>query len=207
MRAEDWDRRYAESELVWSAGPNQFVAAELADLPPGAAVDLAAGEGRNAIWLAERGWQVVAVDFSATGLAKGRALLERQDRGLATGVTWVHADVLTYDPGRAFDLALVAYLQLPADQRRTALRRAFAMLAEGGRLFVVAHHSSNLTEGTGGPQDAAVLYSAEDVLADLAGEQFEVVRAERVTRQVPTPDGASTRPAYDTLVHVVRTGR
>ena len=57
MDAEDWDERYAAQRLVWSAEPNQFVAAECADLPPGRAVDLAAGEGRNAIWLARRGWQ------------------------------------------------------------------------------------------------------------------------------------------------------
>ena len=74
MDADAWDVRYRESELVWSPGPNQFVEAELADLPPGRALDLAAGEGRNAIWLAEQGWQVTAVDFSQAGLDKGRSL-------------------------------------------------------------------------------------------------------------------------------------
>ena len=60
MDAHAWDERYAATELVWSREPNQFVAAELADLPPGTAVDLAAGEGRNAIWLAARGWAAVS---------------------------------------------------------------------------------------------------------------------------------------------------
>ena len=69
--AAGWDERYAATDLVWSAGPNQFVEAACADLPPGRAVDLAAGEGRNAIWLARRGWQVTAVDFSQVGLDKG----------------------------------------------------------------------------------------------------------------------------------------
>src|SRR2546430_7187246 len=64
MDAAEWDQRYAGTELVWSAEPNRFVAAELADLPPGRALDLAAGEGRNSVWLAERGWAVTAVDFS-----------------------------------------------------------------------------------------------------------------------------------------------
>jgi 2-polyprenyl-3-methyl-5-hydroxy-6-metoxy-1,4-benzoquinol methylase len=63
MDAQAWDERYTASELLWSATPNQFVAAELSDLAPGRAVDLAAGEGRNALWLAERGWHVTAVDF------------------------------------------------------------------------------------------------------------------------------------------------
>ena len=74
MDAEAWNERYRTSELMWSAGPNQFVEAELADLAPGRAVDLAAGEGRNAIWLARRGWQVTAVDFSQVALDKGRAI-------------------------------------------------------------------------------------------------------------------------------------
>ncbi len=78
MDSRAWDERYAASELVWSSTPNQFVAAEVADLTPGRALDLAAGEGRNALWLAERGWQVTAVDFSLVGLDKGAP-----DRGCA----------------------------------------------------------------------------------------------------------------------------
>ncbi|MFL6133228.1 MAG: class I SAM-dependent methyltransferase, partial [Nocardioidaceae bacterium] len=73
MDARAWDERYAASELIWSATPNRFVEAELTSLPPGRAVDLAAGEGRNALWLADRGWHVTAVDFSLAGLDKGRA--------------------------------------------------------------------------------------------------------------------------------------
>ncbi|MGY2082912.1 class I SAM-dependent methyltransferase [Blastococcus sp. SYSU DS0539] len=72
MQAEDWDRRYAE-QAQWSTGPNDLVAELLANLRPGRAVDLAAGEGRHALWLADRGWQVTAVDFSGVGLDRGRA--------------------------------------------------------------------------------------------------------------------------------------
>ena len=209
MDARAWDERYAASELVWSAGPNQFVAAELGDLRPGRAVDLAAGEGRNAIWLGERGWQVTAVDFSLAGLDKGREIQARHEHGRDLHIDWVHGDVLTHDlaPG-SFDLALLAYLQLPDDERHTAVRRAFAALAPGGTFFLVAHDSTNLTEGTGGPQDPAVLYTAEQVLADLDGERFEVVRAERVARQVIADDdhgGEPARTAYDVLVRLLRT--
>ncbi len=72
MDATEWDARYAESERVWSLGPYQFVEAALTDLPPGRGVDLAAGEGRNAVWLASRGWDVTAVDFSRVALERGR---------------------------------------------------------------------------------------------------------------------------------------
>jgi SAM-dependent methyltransferase len=210
MDARAWDERYAATELVWSATPNQFVAAELADLRPGRALDLATGEGRNALWLAERGWEVTAVDFSQVGLDKGRALQTQHPRGRDLHVDWVHGDALTYDPGPvSFDLALVAYLQLPADERRTAVRRAFDCLTDGGTLLLVAHDSTNLTEGTGGPQDPEVLYTAEEVLGDLDGERFDVVRAERVPRVVPANDehrGEPDRTAYDALVRLVRTG-
>jgi SAM-dependent methyltransferase len=197
--ARHWDQRYAESERVWSAEPNQFVVGELADLPPGRALDLAAGEGRNALWLAERGWRVTAVDFSAVGLAKGRQAQERYDGPRPLAIDWVEADVLDYAPGPdSFDLMLIAYLQVVDDQRHQVIRQTFDALGPGGTLLVVAHDSSNLTEGTGGPQDPSVLYTAEDVLADLDGERFEVERAERVERHVE----AGT--AYDALVRLTR---
>jgi SAM-dependent methyltransferase len=202
--ARAWDERYAAAPLVWSAGPNAFVEAELADLPPGRALDLACGEGRNALWLAERGWQVTAVDFSAVAVGKGRRLSKARDLG--GRVDWVVGDVLTV-PLPSTDLALLAYLQLPAAERRTAVQRAWAALGAGGTLLVVAHDSSNLTEGSGGPQDPAVLYTAQDVLADLAGRELHVVRAGRVARPVPPDDehgGEPERTAWDALVRLVR---
>lgn len=213
MDARTWDERYAAAELVWSARPNQFVESELADLAPGRAVDLAAGEGRNAIWLAEQGWQVTAVDFSLVGLDKGREALERHPRGRDLHVDWVHADVLEWEPGPVgYDLAVVAYLQLVAPERRRAVRHAFDSLVVGGTLLVVAHDTTNHTEGTGGPTDPAVLYTAADVLDDLADRQLETVRAERVARLVgggEDPVSHRAQPAstaYDALVRVVRTG-
>jgi SAM-dependent methyltransferase len=207
--ARAWDERYAATELVWSATPNQFVEAELAELPPGRALDLAAGEGRNAIWLAERGWSVTAVDFSQVGLDKGRAIREGHPRAAELRIEWVHADVTDYHPDDgANDLALLAYLQVPDGPRRDAVRTAFSALKVGGTFFLVGHDATNLTEGTGGPQDPDVLYTAEQVLADLDGERFEVVRAERVARAVTSEDehrGASRATAYDALVRLVRT--
>jgi SAM-dependent methyltransferase len=200
--AKAWDERYAASEMVWSIGPNQFVEAECADLPPSRALDLAAGEGRNAIWLARRGWDVTAVDFSQVALDKGRTLAGDVD------VEWVCADATTWTPPDAYDLVVIAYLQLPAAERREAVRRGFGALRPGGTFLLVGHDTTNLTEGTGGPQDVSVLLTAEDVLADLAGEQLEVVRAGRVERLVTGADehgGESTRTAYDCLVRLRRT--
>ena len=203
MDARQWDQRYADTELVWSVTPNQFVAAELADLPHGRAVDLAAGEGRNAIWLASRGWEVTAVDFSQVALDKGRRLAGGQE--LTGSVSWVCADATTWTGDGECDLVVLAYLQLPEGERRAAARAAFEALRPGGTFLLVAHDSSNLAEGTGGPQDPAVLMTADDVLDDLGGLPLEVERAGRVVRQVPQPDG-STAPAYDALVRLVRRG-
>ena len=201
MDARAWDERYAGTELVWSKGPNQFVEAELAALEPGRAADLACGEGRNALWLASRGWQVTALDFSGVALDKGRQLARDVD------VTWVQADATTWTDPDGYDLALLAYLQLPSPERGRAVRNALDAVRPGGTFFLVAHDSTNLSEGTGGPQDASVLYAAEDVLADLADSTFEVVRAERVGREVTADDGhggQQSRTAYDALVHLVR---
>ena len=102
---------------------------------------------------------------------------------------------------------MLAYLQLVEDERRTAVRRAWQALEPGGTLLVVAHDATNLAEGTGGPQDPTVLYTAEDVMADLAGEDLEVVRAERVARTVAASDdhrGEPDRTAWDALARLRR---
>lgn len=201
MDAAAWDERYAATELVWSAGPNRFVAAECAALSPGTALDLAAGEGRNAIWLAEHGWQCTAVDFSQVALDKGATLAGD------LRIDWVCADIASWEHPHTWDLVVVAYFQVPAEVRRPTLRRAYAALNPGGHLVLVAHDSSNLTEGYGGPQEPSVLYTADDVVADLAPSG--VVRAERVERVVADPHSHRAGPqvdgsavALDCLVHV-----
>jgi SAM-dependent methyltransferase len=198
--AAAWDERYAAAEQVWSLEPNQFVETELADLPPASAIDLACGEGRNAIWLARRGWAVTAMDFSSIAVERGRR------RAGDLPVTWRVGDALSADLPQA-DLVVMAYLQLPADERRIAVRRGFAALRHRGTLLVVAHDSTNLTEGTGGPQDPSVLYTAEDVLGDLDDEPVQAVRAERVPRLVTRADehgGEQDATAWDALVRLTR---
>jgi SAM-dependent methyltransferase len=197
VNSQEWDRRYAGAEMVWTAEPNRFVVDELQDLAPGRALDIAAGEGRNAVWLAARGWQVTAVDFSAAGLDKGRHLA--QARGVA--VDWVHADVRDYQPeAGSFQLVLVAYLQLREAELDGVLRQAMTALAPGGVVLVVGHDVTNLREGTGGPPDPAVLYTPESITRSLRG--LTVLRAERVRRPVATADGR--REAVDTLVRAIR---
>jgi SAM-dependent methyltransferase len=193
-----WDEAYASAELVWAAEANRFVVEELAGLAAGRALDLGTGEGRNAIWLAERGWQVTAVDFSAVGLAKAAELAAR--RGV-TSVRWVEADLREYQPGpAAYDLVLLAYVHLPPDEFAALLPMAASALAPGGTLLVVGHDVDNIAHGHGGPQDPRILHRVQDVVAALPG--LAIQRAEQARRPVLTGDGE--RAAIDTVVRAQR---
>ncbi|HTX63042.1 MAG TPA: class I SAM-dependent methyltransferase [Acidimicrobiales bacterium] len=199
MEREDWDLRYGGDELLWRAEPNRFLVDATADLEAATVLDVACGEGRNAVWLAERGWKATGVDFSGVALAKARRLATA--RGVH--VEWVEADVRTWSPGRTFDLVVLLYLQLPSRDRR-AVYRAFAdAVAPCGHLLVVGHDSENLTAGVGGPQDPDVLFSAQDVVTSIEGSGLQVERAEQVRRPVATDDGEVD--ALDALVRAVRT--
>lgn len=195
MDEREWDERYAASEHLWPLEPNVHVASALADVPAGRALDWAAGEGRHATWLAERGWRVTAVDFSSVAIDRGR------QRAALAGleIDWLVHDVATWRPPEAaFDLVLVAYLHLPADTLRASHRAAASAVAPGGRLLVVDHDLTNLTDGVGGPPDPDRLVTPDSVVADLDGTGLVVERAERVHRDVDTPEGPRT--AIDCLV-------
>lgn len=195
--ATSWDDRYRTAEFVWKPEPNRFLPVEVAGLQPGRALDLACGEGRNAVWLATEGWTVTGVDFSEVGLQKAARLADSRH---VTG-EWIRADVTQWRSHTPFDLAIVFYLHLPAADRRAAFAAAARSLAPGGTLLIVGHDLANLTEGTGGPQNPAVLYTPDDVRADLetSGVSDLVIdRAERVERPVDTETG--TIAAIDCLV-------
>jgi SAM-dependent methyltransferase len=198
LDADAWDDRYREQPLVWSAGPNLFVERAFADATPGRALDLAAGEGRNALWLAAKGWDVEAVEFSAVAIEKGRQLAASTD----VEVTWTLADVLDEPTFAPADLVLVAYLQLAAPQLQTALRHAATAVAPGGELFLIGHALRNLDDGTGGPSDPAVLWTEGVVREALAGTDLAVEVLEEVLREVQTEDGP--RQAIDLLARARR---
>ena len=186
MDVAGWDERYRSTDRLWSAEPNTFVAARLSDLEPGVGLDLASGEGRNAIWLAERGWDMTAVDFSAVAAERGRQHSE--------SVEFVVADVLTWEPDRHYDLVLIAYLHLDESEFEPLVRRVARWLLPGGELLMVGHDRSNLEHGVGGPPSPDVLWDVDQIVSWL--EDVEIVEARVLEREVEGEE----RNARDALV-------
>lgn len=163
-----WDERYAE--VTWSAEPDQELVELTAQWQPGTAVDLGGGTGRNALWLASRGWSVTIVDASAVGLDQAAS----RARDLGVSVTREQADLREWSPRHGYDLVVLANIHLPSPVREDVFATARAAVAPGGHLFAVGHHVSAL--GLAGPPDPARLYT-EEILADLAsGLRIEQLR-------------------------------
>ena len=183
MDAQGWNGRYAKSERVFSADPNPLVAELAGPLPPGRARDRAAGEGRHALWLAHRGWQVTAADFSEVGLDRGRRAAEAD--GLA--VEWVLADVRSYRPATAFDLVLMTFYHPDFSERPRVLSTAADAVAPGGHLLVVGRHLDDLARNGGRPRDSARRYTPEQLAGAFPG--IELTRCEPRTRLIEGDDG------------------
>jgi SAM-dependent methyltransferase len=197
VQREDWDKRYASVENLWAVRPNRFLVAEVAELEPGRALDLACGEGQNAIWLATLGWAVTGVDYSEVAIGKARARAERD----GAHVDFVCADLLEYQPSTdAFDLVLLLYFHIPASERRDVLARAAGALAPGGTCVVIGHDLTNLTHGVGGPNDPSLLSTPAELASELPG--LEIEKATTILRDV---DGEE-RDAIDNLVRARKPG-
>ena len=195
--AAAWDERHAARDPIESHDPDGTLVDEVGGLRSGRALDLATGDGRNAIWLAAQGWQVTAVDFSSVALRRARA----SARAAGVNVDWVEADLRAWSPPvGAFDLVSILFLHLPPDERRTIYARAAAAVRPGGTLLVVGHDRSNLVDGVGGPQDPTVLFTPAELVDELSG--FSVVRSDVIRRR--TTDG---RGPLDAVVRAVREPR
>ena len=183
MNREQWNERYAAVPLLWDVDPGPFLGGETAAMAPGRALDLGCGEGRNAIWLAQNGWQVTAVDFSDVALDRGRGLAARA--AVDGSVTWIEADLVDYQPSpAAFDLILLLFVHPPAVERARLLARAVDALAPGGTVLVVGYDTANATEGDGGVRDPAILFSPEDITRELPGLRVERAEQLRVGQAV-----------------------
>ena len=180
-----WEDLYGEKPQVWSGRVNAVLEQRVTDLAPGRALDLGCGEGADALWLAERGWAVTAVDISDTALARARA--EAARRGLT--VDWRRQDLADQVPAGPYDLVSAQFLQSPVTRPRAeVLRGAGRQLAPGGLLLVVGHAAA--PPWAEHRPDPALMPSAAEVLRELdLGAGWEVLEAAEVTRPVTAPDG------------------
>ncbi|MGP4016710.1 class I SAM-dependent methyltransferase [Saccharopolyspora sp. 5N708] len=179
---QTWDEMYLSREQLFSGAPNGVLVAEVADLPPGQALDVGCGEGADARWLAERGWQVTAVDVS-------HVALERAARTAGGhGVSWTRADLAaTAPPVGAFDLVSAHYFPLRHQPDHTAVRGLLASVAPGGTLLVVGHDLADLQPNEHG-FDPADYYEPHEI-AGLLDDGWTVLVDETRPRTAPSPGG------------------
>jgi len=184
--ADEWDSRYAESERVWSGNPNGALVADLADLAPGRALDVGCGEGADAIWLAQRGWVVTAIDVSRVAL--DRAVAAAKER--AVEVTWLRTGLLDAPlaPG-GFDLVSAQYPALLRTDGASAEHALLAAVAPGGTLLVVHHVDFGAHHARGPHFDPEAFVHVEDVHARL-GPEWEIQVFEERSRDVRSGAGA-----------------
>lgn len=171
----DWDRRFSDPASPWSVEPDRLLVELASGLAPGRAVDLGAGTGRNAVWLAAQGWNVTAVDASTVGLRK------TAEAALAAGVEVevLQADLYQWTPpAGAFDLVVMANLHPEPARRDEVFARASEALADGGRLFVIGHHADGLAKGAPGPPDPARRYTEDRLEGHFPGVRLD--RLERI---------------------------
>ena len=184
MNCDAWNQRYLEGRANWPEEPSSALVAIERELPPGTALDLACGTGRNSIHLARRGWAVTGVDFSDAALevARERSKTERLP------IRWLHKDLLSWTPpASSFDLVLICYLHVPWSFFCTVLEAAERALRPKGTLFVLGHDRTNIEEGTGKPKHLDVTYTADEVAAALS--RCTIIDARREKR---VPDHGAT---------------
>lgn len=201
-----WEARYRGGEGAGRSAPSPSLVAEAGALAPGLALDAGCGRGADALWLAARGWQVVAVDVSGTALARARETAEAAGRDVADRIEWVRADLTGWAPGeRRFDLVTSHYVHVPG-AAADLFRRLASWVAPGGTLLVVGHDDEQGTDpghdGHAHPPGARI--RAEQVTAALPGDQWEVVVAESRTRTAERPGAAGTVTFHDVVVRARR---
>jgi SAM-dependent methyltransferase len=203
---ESFEERYRATDALWSGRPNTQLVAEVADLPPGRALDVGCGEGADAVWLAERGWRITAVDFARTALQRGRAHAEALGPDLADRIRWVHADVTAWEPGeRCFDLVSAQFMHLPGEARRALFSRLAAAVAPSGTLLIVGHDFSDVAAGAHRPPVPDMFFTAEEVARPLDPDEWEVLVAEARPRKAAEHEGAGIT-VHDAVLRARRRG-
>ena len=195
-----WDERYRSQGQMWSGQPNIHLVSEAAELTPGKALDAGCGEGADAIWLAEHGWHVSAVDFSAVALERGAARAREVGAEIAQRITWQQADLTNWVPTpRSYDLVSAQFLHLPPDKREPLFRRLAAAVASGGTLLIVGHHPSDLQATVRRPPAPELFYTGSDVATLIDPGGWDVIVNAARERWVTDSEGRAVL-VHDTVL-------
>jgi len=201
---EAWDERYRSKDALWSGNPNPHLVAQAGELPPGHALDVGAGEGADAIWLASRGWHVIAVDLSTVALERASAYADRAGADIAGRIDWVHEDVTSWEPGPGrYDLVSVQYVHLPPASRQAMLDHLASAVAPGGSLLMVCHHPSDLQTTVPRPNMPELFFTGDDIAAELDPGQWAIITNAAPGRSVTDPEGNAVT-VHDTVLRAMR---
>ena len=175
-----WNEKYSDPRFIYGTEPNDFLKQSVHHLKPsGKILCIAEGEGRNAVWLAELGFKVTAVDASEVGLNKGQTLAKSK----GVKIDWIHADLQHYNPGQqAWDGVVAIFAHLPPDLRSQVHADCVESLKAGGVLLLEAYTPEQLRFRTGGPSNPDWLMTPEMLEQELRGLTFE--RLQKVERQI-----------------------
>lgn len=202
-----WDERYNGSGAVWSGNPNPQLVAEAAKLAPGRALDVGCGEGADSFWLAQRGWQVSAVDISRVALKKAaQHASAKATSGTAVSgtIAWEHHDLLAWTPPSAtFDLITVQFMHLPTEDRDPLYDRLAAAVAAEGSLLIVGHSASDIHAGAHRPDVPDLFFTAADIAGALAVNQWRIEVSESRPRSAEDSDGRQII-IHDEVLRAVR---
>jgi len=205
-RSEElWNERYLSSPHLWSGNPNPQLLAEVANLASGLALDVGCGEGADAVWLAQRGWQVVATDISSVAIERARERIRSSDPSAAARIEWRQVDLLVSAPEPdTFDLVSAQFMHLPPELRARLFTSLAASVRPGGTLLVVGHHPSDLLTGVKRPSEPQLLYTADDV-AELLNPSWTIVVSDSRPRLATTPEGVEVT-VHDAVLRAIRRG-
>jgi SAM-dependent methyltransferase len=202
-----WDDRYAGHHHVWSGRPNPHLVGEAGGLEPGRALDVGCGEGADAIWLAQQGWEVTGADVSPVGLERAAGNADAAGDEIAKRITWRQVDLFAdeWTPLGSHQLVNSQYLHLPPGLRRQSMHRLVGAVGPGGDLLVVAHHPSDLEIPGLRPNLPELFCTADELAAHLRPEDWEIVTAAAPRRSATGPEGTPVT-IRDTVLHARRRG-
>lgn len=202
---ESRDERYNSQDELWSGNPNPRLVNQTAKLTPATALDVGCGEGADAIWLAEQGWEVTAVDVSTVALERGASHAAEVGVGVANRIEWRHEDLRTWDgpESRSYDLVSSQFTPIPVESRQSMFRRLAKAVAPGGTLLIVNHHHSDIQTTIPRNPDKEMYFTASDVAESLDSADWDVLVEGALERSATNPDGNEVT-IHDTIFNARR---